>query len=104
MTEVIYRKYKNGDIIALFPYEMHDYKYNCVSYMRLGQHGEADYNGVVRSTKPATFNEFESLHRELVGQGYDSLKVITRVNRDKVTQAIHNQWKRNDDLKIMGVS
>jgi hypothetical protein len=71
-TRAVFRKYKAGDIIALFP----DEEYSRTSpglissYMRVGQHSGADYLGVMSETVPAAPKEYESLKRELERIGY----------------------------------
>lgn len=76
MTKVIFRKYKSGEIIALFPDEM-NYCF-CASYMHIGQHSDAYYAYVVRNTKPATQEEYQPLLNELISIGYDDLKICKR--------------------------
>lgn len=65
ITQVIFRKYKEGDVIALFPYiiETHEGSVSC--YQHVGQHGSADYDGVIKSTVPATEEEYSDLKEEL---------------------------------------
>lgn len=70
-TIVVFRKYKDGDIIALFPNEIVDHNGNCSSYMHVGQHSAAGYTGVVYGTKPAESREYETLKRELESIGYN---------------------------------
>lgn len=54
MTRVVFRKWKNGDIIALFPDEPWSRSsYMTTSYMHVSQHGAADYAGVIADTSPA---------------------------------------------------
>jgi len=76
---VIFRKYPNGDIIALFPMICVDQiGYNCQSYMHVGQHGAASPMIVVGQTKLATPIEYAVLQDELERVvGYD-LKIIKR--------------------------
>jgi len=78
-TPVIFRKFKEGDVIALFPTIPSDYlgRY-CGSYMPIGQHSGADYDGLVMVTKLATPAEYAELLKELVQIGYDDLKVYKR--------------------------
>jgi len=67
-TIVVFRKWANGDIIALFPAEASDYRgLYCDSYEHNGQHGAADYTGVIARTKPASWAEYQPLKRELQG-------------------------------------
>ena len=77
ITKVIFRKYKDGEVIALMPEE--EWSDGCVtSYLHIGQHAEADYNKVIRDTKPATVDEYASLYNELKRVGYLRLQVIQR--------------------------
>lgn len=81
MTKVIFRKYKDNDIIALFPDTL---KYGTVlSYMHVGQHGDADYINIISSTHLANETEYKDLYNELINIGYTDLKVVKRVNRIK---------------------
>lgn len=67
-TTVIFRKWKvqtdPGDIIALFPW-VEESPGRCSSFEHVGQHGRADYCGVIRLTTPATPAEYADLKREL---------------------------------------
>ena len=79
ITRVVFRKWKNGDIIALFPDICNDVNNNpdiCLSYEHIGQHGSADY-GIVAITKLATKDEYMPLFVELESLGYN-LKVCKR--------------------------
>lgn len=71
-VEVVFRKWKDsGDVIALFPELPADsHGRFCDSYMHVGQHGGADYTGVVRQTVPATPDECAALSVELNRIGY----------------------------------
>ena len=78
LTKVIFRKYPDGDIIALFPQIAADNRgFHCQSYMHIGQHGAAEPSCVIRQTKPATPNEYHQLSLELVRIGYH-LKITRR--------------------------
>ena len=72
-TLTIFRKYKDSDIIALFPNEKHN-DMLCMSYMHIGQHGGADYHGTISITRPATPEEYHDLKVELESIGY-TLKI-----------------------------
>lgn len=75
---VIFRKYPDGDIIALFPeISVDQIGYNCESYMHIGQHGAASPMIVIKQTKLAKPKEYKELYAELVKLGYD-LKIIKR--------------------------
>ena len=79
MTRVVFRKWKNGDIIALFPDEPWSRSsYMTTSYMHVGQHGAADYRHVIALTKPATEDEYHDLLTELKQVGYVNLNIVKR--------------------------
>lgn len=75
-TLTIFRAYSDGSIIALFPelnYENGEASERglCMSYVHVGQHGEADYAGVIANTEPADDWQIEDLAEELRSIGYD---------------------------------
>jgi hypothetical protein len=76
-TTVIFRKWSDGSIIALFPEDKADLEGNCSAYMHIGQHGAADYYSVIERTKPAHIKEYRELKKELETRGYD-LKVMQK--------------------------
>lgn len=79
MTRVVFRKWKNGDIIALFPDKWWcKYDYTTTSYMHTGQHGAADYTGVIATTQPAREHEYRELLAELEFIGYKDLHIIQK--------------------------
>jgi len=83
VTEVVFRKFKDGEVIALFPYNVETYNGDIVSFMHVGQHGCADYNHVVNKTKLIINpEEYKELKNELENIGYN-LKVIRKRNYDK---------------------
>ena len=66
--KVIFRKFKNGEIIALFPEIAGNMDPSTMmSYQHVGQHGAADCIG---STKLATPDEYSDLAKELETIGY----------------------------------
>ncbi len=73
-TIVVFRKYPEGDIIALFP-EQTGKNLKVGSYMNMGQHSDVDYQGVIAATKLATPEEYSELKQELVSIGYKSLAI-----------------------------
>lgn len=91
VTEVVFRKYKDGQVIALFPYNVENYKGDIVSFMHVGQHSGADYNHVVNKTKLITNpEEYKELKHELENDmGYD-LKVIRKRKFNKYIQNYRN--------------
>lgn len=75
-TVTIFRRWKDsGTVIALFPfldYNSGDASYGmCMSYEHVGQHGEADYDHVIKATLPASETDYEDLADELTALGYE---------------------------------
>ena len=80
VTKVIFKKFRDGDVIALFPEELGGNSPNdCSSYMRIGQHGSADVY-TMSKLKAATPEEYNSLLTELQSIGYN-LKVCKKFTR-----------------------
>lgn len=72
MTDiVIFRRFPDGDVIALFPYLPAECltSWPCQSYMHVGQHGAADPL-IVYDTLPARPHEYATLKAELEQLGY----------------------------------
>jgi hypothetical protein len=71
-TLVVFRRWKDtGSLIALFPELPSDLSSHfCVSYEHVGQHGGADFLGVLKATKPVTADESAPLAQELTRIGY----------------------------------
>ena len=79
MTKVVFRKFKDGDIIALFP-DLKERRGNITCYQHIGMHGIAD-RGIVKDTKLATESEYKPLYKELERIGYSDLQVVKRLNK-----------------------
>lgn len=78
ITPVIFRKFPEGDIIAMFPTIPGTMNPNtCNSYQHLGQNGSATID-LIYGTKPATEQEYKDLLQELVNIGYDDLKIYQK--------------------------
>lgn len=76
-TPVIFRKFKDGEVIALFPALAGDGDIStCCSYMHIGQHGSASID-LGKRIPLASRKEYLPLKKELEGKGYN-LKVITK--------------------------
>lgn len=95
-TPVIYRKFSDGDILALFPSIADSMRLSeCLSYAHIGQHGMANYRLVVDSTSPAAPDEYASLEKELESLGYENLQVYRREQewmREKRRETIR-EWR-----------
>jgi hypothetical protein len=88
---VVFRCWKDsGDVIALFPEIPADiYGVYCEAYEHVGQHGGADYWGVIQATVPTRLHEAADLAEELTRIGY-KLRPIRRASHhhhDKRRQA-----------------
>ena len=100
ITLVVFRRWKsNGGIIALFPELPSDYQgWYCDSYERVGQHGGADYQGVIRATIPVSNEDASDLFRELERRGYPRVAFASPVvPRKSLTH--HRQPGDQDDRK-----
>ncbi len=77
----VWRKTKDdpgGTVVALFPLESEG-RGLCSSFEHVGQHGSADYTGVIGRTRAATPDEYRDLKRELEGAPYRyTLRVYKR--------------------------
>ena len=69
-TKVVFRKVKEGDVLALFPEQSYCINYKTECYQHIGQHGEADYQHCIAITKLATPGEYKDLKAELESLGY----------------------------------
>jgi len=86
---VVFRKWLDGfGIIALFPELPADlYGRYCDSYEHVGQHGGADYQGVIMNTRPANDEDSVDLAEELTRIGY-KLRPIKRASQ------LHHERRR----------
>lgn len=92
ITEVVFRHDKVFGVFALFPYELYNnYSGSVISYARIGQHSAANYDGCIKSSRPATEDEYRDLFKELEFIGYN-LKVIKRQNFAKYLK-VYNSAK-----------
>lgn len=79
-VKVIFRKWPDGEIVALFPELPYDREgWSCFSYAQIGGHGGANCSRVMRHTKAATPEEYQSILRELGWVGYTRLKIMQRM-------------------------
>ena len=92
VTEVVFRKFKDGQIIALFPHVPYNNSGLIDCYMHVGQHSGACYDGILGQTKLATPIEMLPLYTELESIGYNLL-VIKRRNYDKFLKNYRNLSK-----------
>lgn len=105
VTKVVFRKFKNGEIIALFPQELGDshFENTCSSYMHVGQHSTA-CESLVQCTKLANAVEYAELKRELEQQVGYILKVAKKITQADYRirkqrfedQVKFEQWKRGE--------
>jgi hypothetical protein len=84
---VVFRRWQDhsGDVIALFPETPADvHGRYCDSFMHVGQHGAADYHGVIQHTVPVGPKQYAELAEELWRIGYDLRPVK------------HASWRHHD--------
>ena len=81
ILKVVFRKFNDGEIIALFPQFTNKYNYKIDSYMHIGQHGEVDHHAILEQTKLATEEEYQALLNEIksIYRDYD-IKVMKKLN------------------------
>jgi hypothetical protein len=92
---VVFRRWKNGSLIALFPELPADiHGRYCDAYEHVGQHGGADYFGVIRATRPCSLNEAADLITELRTIGHE-LKPVKRVSH------VHHERRRSTALDLI---
>jgi len=74
---VVFRVWKKfGGVIALWPAVPADnFGHYCQSYEHVGQHGAADYDYVIRQTRPAKPKEVAELTKELISIGYKPVPI-----------------------------
>lgn len=77
-TKVIFRKFPDGEVIALFPELPGDNSVlNCLNYMHNGQHGSG--KATLEGTKPVDKDWNGTLKHELTAIGYN-LTVVSRIS------------------------
>ncbi len=77
-TPVIFRMFKDGDIIAIFPAQAGTNDVNtCGSYMHIGQHSACSVD-IASIARIAHVSEYRYLRKELEGLGYN-LHIIKRM-------------------------
>ena len=99
---VVFRRWRDsGSVIALFPEIPADIQGRyCVSYEHIGQHGAADYNGVILATTPVNPREYADLAEELRRIGYN-LRPIKRAScqhHDRRRQMARHLSQRTLDM------
>lgn len=78
-TEIIFRKFEDGEIIAFFPYEFWNVmKGEITSYMHIGQHGGASPE-LINELDTCSPKEYKDLLNELKSIGYENIEVINGV-------------------------
>ena len=88
-VKVIFRKDKNGNVIAFLP-ELRVNRGNIMSYMHIGQHGEASYQ-FYAETKRASETEYNPLLDELKRIYDDCILVVKQ--RICYDDLVNRAWK-----------
>ena len=88
-VKVIFRKDREGNIIAFLP-ELRVNRGNIMSYMHIGQHGEADYL-FYKETKKADESEYNSLLNELKSI-YDDCTLVVK-QRLRHDDLVYKAWQ-----------
>lgn len=87
-TTVIFRKEKDGEICAFFPYEIADLNGNISCYAHIGQHSAASVD-YYHETKPCTTAEYTDLMTELQSIGYE-LTIRQKMSYNLYLKAYNN--------------
>lgn len=89
ITEVIFRRYQSGDILAVFPYigfiSPSTGRYEVQCYEHVGQHGSGDWGTIQRVTSPVTAKDQDAVNdlaTELFHRDYN-LRVMRRISSVK---------------------
>lgn len=82
--KVIFRKEKDGTILAVFANLWAWWDTLLTGYTHIGQHTAIDPEYYRTQTKPATPEEYKPLLAELRGIGYDDLQVSRRLPLRKI--------------------
>ena len=69
MDKVVFRKFEDGEVIAIFPDLEWDLNGNITSYMKIGQHGGCDPE-LIDELDKASEAEYKPLATELEAIGY----------------------------------
>jgi hypothetical protein len=81
-TKIHFRKWSNGEVVALMPEIPFDnWGHHCMSYSLIGEHGGAATD--IPNTVPATPEEYAETLRVLTLRGYDVHPV------SRITSAMH---------------
>lgn len=68
-TNVVFKKWEDGQIIALFPHDSFDLDGNITSYMHIGQHSGASRD-LLYELDDASIEEYKNLKEGLLSIGY----------------------------------
>lgn len=85
-VKVMYRQYRDGTEIAVFPYEIWNNHGHVTTYEKVGQHGGADYLHILSKTTPC---KKPLLKNELFRVGYENLQEVKQQHFDTYMTA----WK-----------
>jgi len=87
-TDVMFRIEIDGQILAVFPYDIETHDGRCSCYAHIGQHSTMVWD-YLKHTKPAKDEkEYIDLYRELTSIGYN-LNVIKKRNYTKYLTALN---------------
>ena len=102
-TVVVFRvwKGKEGGVIALFPEipASCGNPHHCSSFEHVGQHGAADYHGVVLRTRKAVPQEYRGLKAELEAEPYGYRLVV----RERAS-CRHHRTRLSEHRRILNTS
>ena len=94
-TDVMFRKEKDGTIIAIFPHNVWDFAGNVACYAHLGQHGGASYNWYIEKTKLAKPEEYQDLKNELEQNYGYNFHILKKRNYQKYLKEYLKELKQD---------
>lgn len=99
ITDVIFRKEKDGNVIAVFPYVIYDNIGNVSCYSHIGQHSSMTWEYFFITKPCRNKHDFIDLYDELVSLGYN-LNVIQKRHIKKYMSVYYETKERNSKVKI----
>ena len=99
ITDVIFRKEKDNNVIAVFPYIISDSTGNVTCYSHVGQHSSMSWEYFFETIPCRNKHDFIGLYDELVLLGYN-LNVIQKRSIKRYMKVYYETKERNSKAKI----
>ena len=98
-TDVIFRvdttKDFKGQVFAVLPHNVDNYRGDVTTYQHVGQHSSGDYGVCIKTSRLAKENEYNDLKKEMENHFGYNLNIMKRRNYDKYLREYKsvNGWK-----------